>query len=291
MKSLFASLSLLLWAATGLAEETLREISWATPQQEGRISTGTVLPPDAGAAFLRLRVENRQPQPVTVTVLTLERPPITSPRYAITGMVRYEGVQGTGHLEMWSGFPGGDRYFTKTLTPAGLLKRLDGSSDWRRFVLPFFNQEGGPPPTTLTVNVVLPGPGIVDLGPLRLVQYGRGEDPLGAPGQWWSERTAGLGGGLLGALLGCVGALVGWLSSKGRARGLVLGLMKALAGLGIATVLIGVVALLRGQPWVVYHPLHLIGFLCALIFGLLLRPTRRRYEALELRRMRAADVR
>ncbi len=40
-----------------------------------------------------------------------------------------------------------------------------------------------------------------------------------------------------------------------------------------------------------YYPLHLIGVLGAGISWLLLRPIRKRYEALELRKMRAADVR
>ena len=290
MKSLLALLSLLLWPITGSAEEILREVSWAALQQEGRLAAGTVLPSDGQTTFARLRIENRDGQPLAVTVLTLERPPITSARYAITGTVRYEGVQGTGHLAMWSAFTGGERYFTKTLASEGLLQGLEGSSGWRPFVLPFFNREGGPAPSTLIVDVVLPGLGTVDLGPLRLVQYGSGEDPLAAAGQWWNERTGGLVGGLFGAAAGGLGGLGGGVTPRGRARGLVLAVMRAVTAVGIAALLAGLVAVWRAQPWAVYYPLCLTGVLCAGIFGMLLRPVRQRYEALELRKMRAADA-
>ena len=48
------------------------------------------------------------------------------------------------------------------------MGRLDGSSPWRDFVLPFFNQEGGEPPDKLVFNLVLTGPGTVEIGPLSL---------------------------------------------------------------------------------------------------------------------------
>jgi hypothetical protein len=52
----------------------------------------------------------------------------------------------------------------------------------------------------------------------------------------------------------------------------------------------GVVALSRSQPYTVYYPLLLIGFLATAI-PLGVRPSiRRRYEEIELRRMRAHDL-
>jgi hypothetical protein len=291
MKSLITSLILFLSAVSGFPEDVLRETSWTTLQAEGRISGGTVEPPGGDERVARLKVENHEGQQVTVTVLTLTQPPITRARYAITGSVRYEGVQGTAFLEMWSVFPDGGRYFSRTLADVGPLKGLQGSSEWRPFVLPFFNREGAPPPTTLIVNVALPGPGTVHLRPLRLVQYGPGEDPLAMHGQWWGERTGGLVGGLLGGALGCLGAVIGWLSSTGRARSFVLVMMKILIGLGVAALLAGALAFFQGQPYAVYYPLLLLGILASVICGGLLRPIRHRYEAVELRRIRAADVR
>ncbi len=61
------------------------------------------MPPDA------LKVEGtRDGSPVTV--LTIDRPTIKGPRYALTGQVRYDGVEGTGYLELWNYFPNGGQY-------------------------------------------------------------------------------------------------------------------------------------------------------------------------------------
>jgi hypothetical protein len=281
----------LLGATVAQAEETVQELSWVALQQGGRIGGGTVLPPDGGGAFHRLRVESPAGQPARVTVLTIERPAITRARYAITGLVRYEEVRKAGHLEMWSSFPGGGRYFSKTLADAGPLRPLEGTSDWRPFVLPFFNADAAPAPTTLTLAVVLPGGGRVDLGPLRLVQYGPGDDPLALGGQWWGDRTAGLVGGVAGAGVGVLGALVGWLGGTGRARRFVMGVTRSLIAAGAVAFGAGAVAWTLGQPYAVYYPLLLLGIVCPLVFASILPALRRRYETQELRRMRALDVR
>jgi hypothetical protein len=280
-----------LWAAVALAEEPVQEFSWTSLQQSGRISGGTVLPPDGGRDFHRLRVESASGRAARVLVLTIERPPITRARYALTGLVRYEDVRAVGHLEMWNHFPNGGRYFTKSLAGAGPLRSLEGTSDWRPFVLPFFNDDSAPPPTTLTLTVMLPDGGRVDLGPLRLVQYGPAEDPLALGGQWWGDRTAGLVGGGAGAVVGILGSLVGWLGGTGRARRFVLGLTQTLVAAGVVTFVAGAVVWTRGQPWVVYYPLLLVGLISALVFATALPALRKRYEAQELRRMRALDVR
>ena len=78
------------------------------------------------APFEQLKVENAQGQRRTEAVLTLEGPGISSARYAIRGQVRYDG-----------------RYFSRTLGAAGPMKSLKGSSDWRPFVLPFYNAVRG----------------------------------------------------------------------------------------------------------------------------------------------------
>ena len=92
----------------------------------------------------------------------IPQPPISKKLFAITGVVRYDGIRGAGYLEMWNFFPQA-RYFSRTLDVAGPLQNLQGSSDWRPFVLPFYNKVGGPPPQQLVVNVVLPGRGTVEV--------------------------------------------------------------------------------------------------------------------------------
>ena len=184
-----ASLSVLvLFPALAFPEETLRTFSW---KERGEKADYVVVSSDSA--------------PRTVTILTVSDPGVRRSRYAIEGQVRYEDVAGVAYLEMWNFFPQA-RYFSRTLDVAGPLQNLQGSSDWRPFVLPFYNKVGGPPPQQLVVNVVLPGRGTVEVGPLRLVQFGDDEDPLVVKRPWWSGRTGGLVGGLTGALLGCLGA-------------------------------------------------------------------------------------
>ena len=169
----------------------------------------------------------------------------------------------------------------------GPLKSLKGSSDWRRFVIPFSSKEGGPPPARLDLNVVLPGRGTVYLGSLRLVQYGPAEDPAATTGQWWDGRFPGLFGGILGSLVGCLGALIGWLTSTGKARRVALGATKFMMLLGVLALIAGGIALGQSQPYAVFYPLLLIGGLCATLPAALFGSIRKRYEEMELRTMRA----
>ncbi len=291
MKSLVIGLGLLLFSPVVSAEELLREVSWTTASQQGSASGGEILAAGDSTPFEQLKVENSHGQARSVTVLTLERPGISATRYAIGGQVRFDGVERDGYLEMWSLFPDGSRYFSRTLATAGPMKSLKGSSGWRPFVLPFSNKESGPPPVKLEVNVVLPGRGTVYLGPLRLVQYGPTEDPLAVAGQWWSDQAGGLLGGIAGSILGCLGGMVGWLASTGRARRLALGTVKLMSLVGVMALAAGGIALARSQPYAVYYPLLLIGAICTALPAALLRSIRRRYEEIELRRMRAMDVR
>ena len=247
------------------------------------MSAGSVLPPTAEAPFSSLKIDGGTGAPVTVAII--ERPAIKGQRYAVTGQVRYEGVEGAGYLEMWSHFPNGGQYFSRTLGDVGPMMKLQGSSEWRQFTLPF-DATGAPPPTRLVVNVVLPGRGVVYLGPLQLVDDIPGAD--GASGSL--DRAVGLIGGVAGGLVGCLGALIGVLASRGRAKRFVTIAIVSLAIGGTLAFAAGVVALSRSQPYAVYYPLLLIGFLATAI-PLGLRPSiRRRYEEIELRRMRAHDL-
>lgn len=290
MKYLVLGLSLLVAAPAVFAEEVLRELSWSKLRQEGKLGGGEILPSSATTPFEQVKVVNGQGQPRLVTLLSLQAPGISRERYAIIGQVRHEDVEGMGYLEMWSHFADGSRYFSRTLAAVGPLKGLAGSSDWRPFVIPFFNQEGGTPPTRLELGVLLPGRGTVYLGALRLVQYGPGEDPLAADGQWWGDRFAGWLGGIVGLTAGALGAVIGWLVSTGRARRLALGLLRALMLAGGVALVTGVAALVRGQPYAVYYPLLLFGGICAVVAAAVFRTARRRYEEIELRKITTMDL-
>lgn len=107
---------------------------------------------------------------------------------------------------------------------------------------------------------------------------------------WWTDRTSGLFGGIGGSVVGLVGALVGIFAGIGKCRRFVLSLMIVWLVFGVICLVFGVVALLSKQPYAVYYPLLLFGFLSTLLSACLCRGVRKRYEEIELRKMAAKDV-
>ena len=281
MKRLFGAMGLCVFAVAAQANEVLREVSWERQKQAGELLAGEVHPPDDSAPFEYLEVKNPEPGARTITVLELERPGVTKTRYTMVGEVRCEGVDGTAYLEMWSTFAQAGSFFSKA--------SLTGSSPWRPLALPFDATGATGPPQTLVINLVLPGRGTVHLGPLRLVQYAEGEDPRAAAGAWWGPRTAGLVGGIVGSLIGCLGGVIGLLAGLGKGRALAMGLVKGMLAFGAISLVFGVVALFRSQPYAVFYPLLLLGVLCAGLPPFLIPTLRRRYQELELRKMKTRD--
>jgi hypothetical protein len=277
-------------ARSARAEEILREISWSELGRKDELRSGHIVAPNQETPLEHLKIENHSGQGATYTICIFEVPGVTQSRYAVRGDVSHRGIEGEGYLEMWNVFPDGGKYFTRTIAPSGPLKSLTGDSDWRPFVLPFFITEGDERPERLIVNVVLPGDGVVALSPLRLIQYASHEDPLAQEGQWWGVATGGLVGGVLGSVLGCLGGLIGWFGSKAKARRFVIGALACLMILGIASLVLGGVALFRSQPYTVYYPLVLLGIIATLVPAFALPLARKRYMGLELRKMRAMDV-
>jgi hypothetical protein len=230
------------------------------------------------------------------TLLELADPGISSPVYALKGMLRYDDVQGEAYLQLDSHFGEQGTFFTKGLAASGPLARISGSSEWREFVLPFHASSGEqadsalPLPEKLSLSLYLPGTGTVSVRDVGLYQYVGGEDPLQGGGQWFSSRNAGLLGGVGGGLLGLWGALIGVLASSGRARGFVLASAHTLLVIGIASLVGGVVALAMAQPYAVYYPLLLIGIILIAVMGRLRGTLSARYEQIELKRMQSMDA-
>src|SRR5262249_8964656 len=161
---------------------------WDELQKAGKVSGGTVMPPEPGSSFYRLKVAGSKGGG-SVNVLTIDQPGITASNYALSGQVRYEQVDGVGELELWNHFPTGGQYFSRTLGETGPMQKLHGTSGWRSFTLPF-DAKDAPAPTRLVLNVVLPGPGIAYLGPVTLTEESHRVDRTGA-------LTGGLAGGLV----------------------------------------------------------------------------------------------
>lgn len=225
--------------------------------------------------------------PASERIAVIESPAVAEQSYAITGTVAYEGVEGDGYLEMWSVFPDGSRYFSRTLDAAGPLAKLSDTSPARSFALPFFLTPDSPRPIRLEVNVVLPAGGHVTVRDLRFDSSAPAASERGA---WWSARTAGSIGGAAGSAVGIFGGLLGTLCSLGRGQRFVLAGLVALGASGLVLGAIGGVALALGQPYEVWYPLLLLGVLDP-VLAFSLRPTvRRRFDTLERRRMQALDV-
>jgi len=275
-------------ASAAAAAECVQELYWDALQASGALRAGTVEPAEGDPSAARLRLSSDGAG--AVTFMVIDEPRVTRAVYALVGRVRTENVEGSAYLEMWSHFPGGGRYFSRTLGEDGPLADLGGTQARRRFVLPFYNKADAPPPERLTVSVVFAGPGTVYLDSVRLMQYAAGEDPLAGPRAWWSDRTGGLVGGIGGGLLGVLGGLVGVLAGLGRARRFVLATMKTVAVLGGVALAAGVAAIAAGQPYGVWYPLVLGGALAALLFAGLQRAVRARYDQVELRRIEALDA-
>lgn len=118
-----------------------------------------------------LRIERSEPAPQSVRLAIWKSPGVKTAFYAVRGHVRYEDVQGTGYLEMWNEFGGGNRFFTRTMGEHGPMRAITGASGWRSFYLPF-NSTGAPgQPTALEINLILAGKGNVEISDIELLEF------------------------------------------------------------------------------------------------------------------------
>lgn len=291
MKRIALTLSLVVALASPLwGAETLRTFSWSEAQRQGTLPQGRVLPATAETPFERLEVGSTGGA-ATVEVLSIESPGIAQATYAVRGHVRCRNVRGNAYLEMWNHMPGGDRFFSRTTAASGPMATLTGDCERRAFVVPAYLDDRSDRPVRLTLSVVLPGSGTVELDSVELVEFGPGEDPLAAAqGGWWSRRDGGVIGAVIGASLGLVGAVVGVMGSRRSLHRAALGVMIAVAAAGVVMVMGGIVALAMRQPHAVWYPLLLGGTISVAVFGGLIPVVRRRRQQDEMRRMQAMDV-
>jgi hypothetical protein len=286
MKTIVLLLTAIIFTDAARAEEqVISTFSWKELADAGKLTAGTLTGPPDNA----LKVENRGPGAMVATVLTIVQPKITTDFYAVTGEVRYDNVEGDGFLEMWSHFGETVAYFSRTLGVAGPMAKLTGTSGWRAFTLPFNAKGASSRPTKLVVNVQLPGKGSVFLRNLKLVQS-TSFDGATTQTSWWSDRTAGIIGGLGGTLIGCLGALLEWLAARGKAQRFVVNAVSVLIGTGVAFALGGLAAVALRQRYGVWYAFLLLGVLVVLIFPFRLRRYQDRYREFELRRMTSMDA-
>ena len=115
MRHVLASAGIALLVATGAAAAQDLTIDWSRT-----IVTGGVVRPGEGPGGTPA-LELRAPAsgPTSLHLVTIDHPPIAGPRYVVAGQVRYQGVEGQGYLEMWTVFPDGQRFFSRTLAAQG----------------------------------------------------------------------------------------------------------------------------------------------------------------------------
>ena len=217
-----------------------------------------------------------------VRVLEIDSPGIRQPNHLVTGEIRYQKVGGMGYLEMWTIYPDGSRYFTRTLGDAGPMAKLAGDSDWTPVALPFFGKDGSFP-ARLEINAILPGGGEIEWRHLALH-----ERPGEAAGAWWSDRDGARLGSLGGLVFGLLGAVGGVLAGLGIARRFVLTLLVAGILFRVIMLGIGASALASGQSYAVWYPAMLLGGLATLLSSMGFFVARRAYLQRELRMIAAA---
>ncbi len=183
-------------------DRTVSKFDWAKLEAEGQLLGGELVTVD-GRAWLK--VENTSATPLHVKLMEIDTPDVTAARYAISGTVRYENVEGAGYLELWSVFPpdqpsGKDRrFFSRTMGSPGSnpMSQISGTSGSRPFTLPFDRTGLDEVPVRLEFGLVLPGRGTVFVGSLALTEQTPAPEPdtkeaaLSAAERWLAGIDAG----------------------------------------------------------------------------------------------------
>ncbi len=108
---------------------------------------------------------------------------------------------------------------------------------------------------------------------------------------WFDPNVfAWIPGTLLGVAGGIEGTLIGVLASRGKLKNLIMGVHFAILGMSCVLLVAGVVALVTGQPYGIWHGLGFPGLLGLVIIGSLTPLVRRRYAQAELHKSMAADL-
>jgi len=97
-------------------------------------------------------------------------------------------------------------------------------------------------------------------------------------------------GTLLGTLGGLWGALVGTLAPRGKAKSLVLGSLGLMLAACAVMLTLGVLALLKHQPYGVWYGLMLPGVIGLVVLGSLTPVALTRYREADTRKMQARDL-
>lgn len=107
---------------------------------------------------------------------------------------------------------------------------------------------------------------------------------------WFANQYAWIPGTAYAVLAVLAAGMVGWLAPRGRARTGVLRGWFALWSVALALLIVGLVALSSGQPWVVWYSLLLPGVVGTIVVGATSLAILKRYRDVEQRRLAAKDL-
>jgi hypothetical protein len=88
-----------------------------------------------------------------------------------------------------------------------------------------------------------------------------------------------------------LGVTAGLLARRGKGKAVVMALLAIIIGIGLLCLGAGIVAAIQGQPYAVYYPLLLIGFISVVVGGVNAPALARVYRQAEARRVGAEEVR
>lgn len=112
---------------------------------------------------------------------------------------------------------------------------------------------------------------------------------------WWTQQDAALLGAIGGSAIGILGALfgslVGYFAPRGKFRGFIIPFHLTLVVLGFAILAMGVTAVVLKQPYHVWYPLTLCGFIMAVVLGCLFPVVSKRFADADRRKLDAEQLR
>jgi cell shape-determining protein MreD len=111
--------------------------------------------------------------------------------------------------------------------------------------------------------------------------------------QWFDEQTAGMIGGLIGGGLGAIGAFTGCFCNMFIRKGwkkLFIIIVITVIAVCVALLITGIIAAATKQPYHVWYPFALSGFIGTVVLSSLFPVIFKRFTEAELRKLQSKDL-
>jgi hypothetical protein len=108
------------------------------------------------------RIESQEKR--TVRLFEVSEPGVEQCMLTYRAQLKAADVEGGGYLEMWCRLPGRGEFFSK-----GLHNKVQGTTDWASYEIPFFLKKGQRP-DLIKLNLVFEGAGTVWMKDVELLR-------------------------------------------------------------------------------------------------------------------------